>query len=65
MSKEAEKLLRELYEQVPESYDDDSDGCRYCNGNIQIGGARGAIARKPVTPHDEDCIYRRVAEYLS
>jgi len=65
MSEKAEQLLRELYDQVPESYDDYSDGCRYCSGNTQSGGVRGAIARKPITPHDENCIYRRVAEYFA
>jgi hypothetical protein len=65
MTETANALLRELAEHLSETWDEDSDGCRYdCGGNEQIDGVRGAIAGKPITPHAETCIYRRVQEYL-
>lgn len=61
----AEALLREVWADLPQAWDEDSDGCRFgCGGNVQLGGARGAIARREITPHAEACIYRRIKEYF-
>lgn len=57
-------LLRELWPQLSETWDEETDGCRFdCGGNKRHGPLSKPLEWRN-TPHAPDCIYRRIAEHL-